>query len=247
MSPRTRIRMVRPTLLTQLAIGGTLATVAFSVAFLLSAYPTLPSLLPVHFGQVMIGQYKIGNGDGANGWQFKTYTRVFMPVLVQSALALIFGGVGTLLLWRAHGEDDRSAADVVAASTAAEAVALVAFIWVTFQAYAGIALVTMWHTGRPRLGGPYNLITAAGVILSVIVGWRAQKRLGQPEARAYVAEHWRFGQLYNNAEDPALFVPTRTGSRWTLNFGRPVAVILLGLVLTVGIVAPTIIMGILLR
>jgi len=246
-SPRTHIRMVRPTLLTQLAIGGTLATIAFSVAFLLSAYPTLPSLLPVHFGQVMIGPYKIGNGEGANGWQFKTYTRVFMPVLVQFALTLIFGCVGTLLLWRAHGEHDRAAADVVAASTAAEAVALVAFIWVAFQAYAGIALVTMWHTGLPRLGGPYNVITAAGVILSAIVGWLARKRLGQPQARAYVAEHWRFGQLYKNAGDPALFVPTRTGSRWTLNFGRPVAAILLGLVLTVGIVAPTIIMGILLR
>ena len=69
---------------------------------------------------------------------------------------------------------------------------------------------------------------------------------GSP-ARAFVAGHWRFGQLYKNAEDPALFVPTRTGSRWTLNFGRPVAVVLLGLILLVGIIAPTVIMGLLLR
>src|SRR5438105_74751 len=84
--------------------------------------------------------------------------------------------------------------------------------------------------GRARLGGPYTVITATGVLLSIIVGLRAQRRLGRPEARAFVAEHWRFGQLYSNAADPALFVPTRTGSRWTLNFGRPVAVVLLGLV-----------------
>ena len=84
-------------------------------------------------------------------------------------------------------------------------------------------------------------------MLSAIVAVRAQKRLGRPEARAFVAEHWRFGQLYSNASDPALFVPTRTGSRWTLNFGRPVAVVLFGLILAVGIVAPTIIMGLLLR
>ena len=247
MIPRASIRIVRPTLLTLLAIAGTLATVAFSAAFLAAAYRALPSLLPVHFGPLLIGQFRFGRGDGANGWQFKTYWRVFMPVIVQAALALIFGSVGTLLLWRAHDEDDRAAADVVAASTAAEAVALVAFIWVAFQAYAGIALVTMWQTGRPRLGGPYTIITAVGIVLSAAVGWRAQRRLGRPEARAFVAEHWRFGQLYRNAADPALFVPTRTGSRWTLNFGRPVAVVLLGIVLTVGIVAPTVIMGLLLR
>jgi uncharacterized membrane protein len=244
---RSPIRFVRPTLLTRLAIGGTLATIAFSVAFLAAAYPLLPSLLPVHFGPVSFGRVRFGSGQDANGWQYKTYARVFMPVLVQAALALIFGGVGTLLMWRSHSEDDKTTADVVAASTAAEAVALVAFIWVAFQAYAGVALAMMWHSGRARFGGPYTAITAAGVVLSIVVGWRAQKRLGRPAARAFVAEHWRFGQLYSNAADPALFVPTRTGSRWTLNFGRPVAVVLLGIVLTVGIVAPTFIMGLLLR
>jgi len=244
---RSPLRLVRPTLLTQLAIGGTLVIIAFSVTFLAAAYPSLPSLLPVHFGPVSFGRLRFGSGQSANGWQYKTYARVFMPALVQVALALIFGGVGTLLLWRSHSEDDKTAADVVAASTAAEAVALVAFIWVAFQAYAGVALVMMWHSGRAQLGGPYTAITAAGIVLSIIVGLRAEKRLGRPTAPAFVAEHWRFGQLYSNAADPALFVPTRTGSRWTLNFGRPVAVVLLGAILTVGIVAPTVIMGLLLR
>jgi uncharacterized membrane protein len=242
-----RARFVRPTVLTQLAVAATLATVAFSISFLAAQYRSLPYLLPVHFGQLALGQFHLGRDDGPNGWQYKTYARVFMPVLVQMALALIFGGVGVLLLARSHRETDKQAADVIAASVAAEAVALVAFIWVAFQAYAGVALVMMWHSGRARLGGPYTIITAAGVALSVAVAVRAQKRLGRPEARAFVAEHWRFGHLYNNAADPALFVPTRTGSRWTLNFGRPVAVLLLALVLTVGIVAPTVIMGLLLR
>jgi uncharacterized membrane protein len=65
--------------------------------------------------------------------------------------------------------------------------------------------------------------------------------------RPFVAEHWRFGQLYHNPADPALFVPTRSGRRWTLNFGRPVAAALMGLVLGVGIIAPTVILGLLLR
>jgi uncharacterized membrane protein len=242
-----RIRLVHPTVLTQLAVAATLATVAFSISFLAAQYRSLPLLLPVHFGPVAFGQFHFGRGDGANGWQYKTYARVFMPVLVQMALALIFGGVGLLLLARSHHETDKNAADVVAASVAAEAVALVAFIWVAFQAYAGVALVMMWHSGRARLGGPYTIITAVGVALSIVVAVRAQKRLGRPAARTFVADHWRFGHLYKNGDDPALFVPTRIGSRWTLNFGRPVAVLLLALVLTLGIVAPTVIMGLLLR
>ena len=79
------------------------------------------------------------------------------------------------------------------------------------------------------------------------VSIRAHARVGKPSPRPYVPEHWRFGQLYNNSDDPALFVPTRNGSRWTLNFGRPVAAALLGIILVVGVVGPTVIMVLALR
>src|SRR5437773_1683335 len=39
--------------------------------------------------------------------------------------------------------------------------------------------------------------------------------------------HWRFKPLYFNPDDPALFVPVRTGVGWTVNFGRPQAVLFL--------------------
>jgi len=44
-----------------------------------------------------------------------------------------------------------------------------------------------------------------------------------------------------------LFVPTRDGRRWTLNFGRPAAAILLGGILIVGVVAPTVMLALTLR
>ena len=72
---------------------------------------------------------------------------------------------------------------------------------------------------------------------------RAHGSSARPAPRPYVAAHWRFGQLYKNPDDPALFVPTRDGSRWTLNFGRPVAAALLGLILVIGIVGPTVILS----
>lgn len=35
--------------------------------------------------------------------------------------------------------------------------------------------------------------------------------------------YWSSGFLYNNPDDPALFVPKRFGLGWTLNFGHPQA------------------------
>ena len=271
LTDRLRFRMVMPTRLTWIAIAAILATISFTTAFLIARYPTLPLLLPVHFNRV----------NSANGWQFKTYARVLMPVLVQSALTLTLGAIGTLLLSRSHftgddvadasacgpgergwvplqsfGDPGRSSesgvqgparAEEIAASIAAEAVALFALIWVMFQSYAGLALVAMWERGRGGLGDWYTVATTAGIVASVIVAARAQKRLGRPAPRQFVAEHWRFGQLYRNPGDPALFVPTRDGSGWTINFGRPLAAALIVLIVAIGIVGPTVLFSLMLR
>jgi uncharacterized membrane protein len=84
MSPTSHIRMVPPTPLTWVAISVSMSTIAFSAAFALSYYPSLPDLLPVHF---------MRNGY-PNGWQYKTYARVLTPVFVQAALLGTFGAVG---------------------------------------------------------------------------------------------------------------------------------------------------------
>lgn len=234
---RARLRMVRPTVITWIAIVATLAVIAGTATFLMSVYPTLPDLLPVLFNR----------RSRPIGWQYKTYARVLMPSLVQMALAITLGSVGALLLSRRHESRDHRAPDIIAASTAVEAIALVCFVWVAFQAYAAATLVEMWQMSRAGVGGLYSWLTAAGVAMSIAIGINAQRRLARPAPREFVAEHWRFGHLYNNPGDPALFVPTRDGSRWTLNFGRPVAAALLGVALLVGVVAPTVILALLLR
>src|SRR5712691_11718168 len=96
MSEGMHKRLVPPTPLTWVAVVASVATVAFSTAFLLARYPRLPSLLPVHF---MMNGYP-------NGWQFKTYARVLLPAFIQLALGLTLGGVAALLLSRAHGSHD---------------------------------------------------------------------------------------------------------------------------------------------
>ncbi len=229
-------RLVSTTALTRagaLTIG---LVVLATTLFLLIEYPALPDLLPVHF-----------NRSGApNGWQYRTLPRVLIPVAVQAMLALTFGAVAALLLSRPHGEHEAEAPDVRAAATAAEAVVLLAAIWITFQGYAAFSLAQLWVSDRASLPY-YNLVELGCGLVSVAVAIRAHLRLGRPEPRPFVAAHWRWGQLYKNPEDPALFVPTRDGRRWTLNFGRPVAGALLGVVLALGVLAPTVLIALALR
>ena len=80
----TRLRLVRPSHLTKVAIAASFATITWSAAFLLTLYPRLPWLLPVHFKP---------NGF-PNGWQYKTYWRVLMPVFVQVSLTLVLLAIG---------------------------------------------------------------------------------------------------------------------------------------------------------
>lgn len=228
--------MIRPTPLTRAAGLALLLIVGVSAAWLIWRYPELPDILPVHFKR---------NGY-PNGWQYKTWTRAMMPVLVQVALVGTLGAVAALLLIRRDGRDEPDAPDVRAAAAAAEAIALIALIWVAFQGYAAFALAAMWSSGRSGLG-PYGYLELGGVLLTGVVAARAHAKLGRPAPRPFVAGHWWLGRLYRNAADPALFVPTRDGSRWTLNFGRPVAAGLMGVLLGLGILGPTVILALLLR
>jgi uncharacterized membrane protein len=229
--------MVAATPMTRAAVRVMVVATLASALFLAIRYADLPWLLPVHFKS---------NGL-PNGWQYKTLARVLMPVFVQIALGVSLGTIGALLLTRPAGTIDTDSADARAAAVAAEAVTVIAAIWVTFQGYAAFALVNMWTRERAGLGSAYLYFELLGLVLTGIVATRAHVRLGRPEPKPYVAEQWMFGQLYRNPADPALFVPTRDGSRWTLNFGRPVAATLLGIIIGIGVLAPTVILAIALR
>ena len=68
----------------------------------------------------------------------------------------------------------------------------------------------------------------------------------RPALRATSDAHWRLQGLYFNPGDPALFVPLRSGVGWTLNFGRPQAIVFLLVSLAFGIGAPIFIIRLLL-
>jgi uncharacterized membrane protein len=222
-------RFLHESALTRAAIAASVLAMLGTATFLVIRYPSLPSLLPVHFAW-----------DGRpNGWQYRTVPRVLLPVFVQLAIFLTCGAIASLLLFRRDAATADSRPDAHAAVTASEAVMLIAGVWVAFQAYAAYALVTLWAHGGATLGRGYSLAEVTGLLLTGVVAVHAQRRLTRPEPLPYEPAHWRFGQLYCNADHPALFVPTRNGRRWTLNFGRRSAVVLMGAILGLGILAPT--------
>jgi len=228
---------IAPSALSRQAVRAMVLILLGTMMFLLVRYPGLPDILPVHFDRV-------GTPDG---WQYRTVGRVMLPAFVQVVLSLSLGCIAALLLSRSTRDHTPDAPDVLAASAAAETVLLIALIWVSFQAYAAFALVGIWTSGREGLGPVYVGLELVGLLLTVIVANRGHRRVGRPVPRPFVAEHWRIRQFYKNADDPALFVPTRDGSRWTLNFGRPMAAALLGVVLAVGVLGPTLILILALR
>lgn len=238
----TSRRWARPTRITWWAIAVAVVTTAGTAAYLARVYPSLPHGLPVRYehGLPVI-------------FQVKTPLMVALPAIVQSGLLTVFGAVMMLLLWRAQpdstsGLPRRSSDEFARAKVgdgarmrlAAEGIALLAAVWIAVQALGAVRLVVMWRLDVTSYGEAYWLAIATAIVASVVIGARTTKRVGnrRQAARPVDPSMWRLTSLYFNPGDPALFVPTRMGAGWTLNFGRPMAIILLVGTLIVGIGGP---------
>ncbi len=77
------------------------------------------------------------------------------------------------------------------------------------------------------LWGPTPVLALAGVMV-VVLGVQIARA---PRMAPASAEDWRGGLFYVNAADPRLLVPKRSGIGWTFNFARPVAWLVLALLL----------------
>lgn len=227
--------VTRPTVATAVGAGVTVASVAATAGFLVGRYPLLRQFLPVHF-----------TGEGLpSRWHAKTYALVLVPVWVQIVLTVVFGAIAVILLWRAVPPDDphearRAAEDSERMLITAEAVVLLSAIWVTFQALGAMELARLWERGWGGYRRIYGQSLIVAIVASVGVGVRAVASLGRPTqpAEPEPSPHWRFKHLYFNPGDPALFAAARHGLGWTLNFGRPGAILLMAIVLAIGVGAP---------
>jgi uncharacterized membrane protein len=80
---------------------------------------------------------------------------------------------------------------------------------------AAIYLSARYGQGGSRLG---DLSTET---LGLTDAYASRKDLAAPIGDRTPDECWKFGQLYFNPDDPAIWVEKRAGVGYTLNFGRP--------------------------
>jgi uncharacterized membrane protein len=238
------MRMIyRPTVLTLLGVGATIAAISGTTGYILGRAPSIPPLLPVHFDDEAI----------ADKFVRASYAVILVPVWIQLALAIVFGAIAVLLLYRTQKtrsavENERNRQERERMLMTAEAISLLAAIWVAFQGLLAIRLIMMWQFMCCGLGTIYYQTLVVSIVLSAIVGVRAAVYLQYPKPIPRQTEdaHWRFPGMYINRQDPALFVPRRNGPGWTVNFGRPQAIVFLGLAVLVSIGAPIFIFRVLL-
>ena len=233
----------RPTPATLLGVGTTIAAISGTTGYILGRAPSIPSLLPVHFDDEAI----------ADRFVRASYAIILVPVWIQLALAIVFGAIAGVLLYRTHRtrsavENDLQRQERERMLVTAEAISLLAAIWVTFQGLLAIRLIMMWQFMCCGLGSIYYQSLVVCIVLSAVIGVRAAVYLQYPKpvVRQTDDVHWRFRGVYFNRQDPALFVPRRNGPGWTVNFARPQALVVIGLVLLVSIATPIFIFRVLL-
>ena len=234
-------RIYRPTLLTLLGVATVVAAVAGTTGYIIGRAPALPAVLPVHFDDEGI----------ADRFVRASYPIALVPVWIQMTLAAAFGSIAGVLLYRTQTrrtavEDRVTREERERMLMAAEAISLLAAIWVAFQGLLAVRLIIMWQNMCCGLGEIYYQALVVCVVLSVVVGIRAAVHLQYPKpvVRETEAAHWKFRGIYFNPSDPAVFVPLRTG--WTINFGRPQALVFMGVFLFISIFAPLVILRVLL-
>jgi uncharacterized membrane protein len=205
---------------------------AATAGYLAFIYPSLPRGLPV---QYVMGRPFI--------FEVKSPRVVMLPVLIQVGLLIIFGSVMLLLLWRAKpasGVPRREQSPVARMDVAAEGIALLAAIWIAIQVLGAVRLIVLWRGAWGGFGRMYSLAVIAGIAVSIVVMVRTQRLVGHQTSTSAVDNPavWRLRHLYFDPGDPALFVQTRSGAGWTLNFGRPLAIVLLAVTLLIGVGGP---------
>ena len=108
----------------------------------------------------------------------------------------------------------------------------------------------LWITGLMPQGlvlwlpiAAVGLIVIAAVVLSVKTGQSGSRiRIGRTKDGKKINrdddKYWKNGMFYVNKEDPALFVEKRFGVGFTLNFGRPAAILIfVGVLAVIAVIA----------
>jgi len=179
-----------------------IATATFS--YLHDAYARIPLVVPIEFAD--------GN---PTLFAYKSAALVYLPFGLQLALGVIFAAVVALLMHRALAPvTDSEAPAAAAAQHTAEGVALLALVWISFQAVNAWRLASLW---RRTFDGNIEVNTLAlitALTATVVVVVRVVLKV---QAAAPAQAEWAAPVVHSS---------------------RPVASVGLAVLLAVGVAAP---------
>lgn len=192
---------------------------------------------------------QVGYDGEVSRWVEKTPLIMWVPILIQAFLALVF----TFSHWMIT----RSKRGINAATPATSTLAygMFAHAQSIFLLVSGLLVEILMIMMPLSFIGLVSLMQAAAIIMVaaivIVIGAIALAVVyGQGGTRLFARmqgsdampadndQYWKLGIFYFNPEDSSLFLLQRFGVGWTLNWARPTAwiIVLGGLVVTVGFI-----------
>ncbi|HEX6818099.1 MAG TPA: DUF5808 domain-containing protein [Ktedonobacterales bacterium] len=203
-----------------------IAIIAATAVYLALTYPSVPARFPSHFDV---------NGT-PNGYSTKSVASYFTLIWTQLSLEVILTLLAVLV--------------VGARSLPGEAETRFRRIWVRFLyvlkvgvlVLLGVIAVAIGNAAVTGTGPSVALIVLPIVLLLLVLGGSLilSLRTGQGGARLSPTapatdrmsdRFWFLGSIYVNRSDPSVFVERRFGVGWTMNFGNPLAWLVMAVIL----------------
>lgn len=172
-------------------------------------WDSIPNRWPIHWGF---------NGR-PDGWSNRTIIGAFLPF---GAGALVCGFLEAIaLIIRATSRAGNSLSPEAARKIAGLTTDFVRFVEIAISlvfVYVGVALPLSPPENPFRLGWFVLVVIAGAIVVGMVRLWkgvRALKEAGHTGLEGYN------GIIYNNPNDPRLWVPKISGLGYTLNFAHP--------------------------
>lgn len=223
-----------------LTILPSIAIIAITVYIGITLYPTLPALIPTHFG---------ANGQ-ANHYSTKSVGTVFLLVFIQIAVTTMMAIIGYFIV-RTRQETDISRPR----TSSEQQVRFKEYTRDALYLFNSMIMLTMLFSSLEMwqvLSRSYALlITLVPVLAGTVVLVIVMMSFGQMGSRLPVHNEpgettgkanrnddrdWKGGAIYYNRNDPSILVGKRFGVGWTFNFSHIVTWIILALLVALPII-----------
>jgi uncharacterized membrane protein len=165
----------------------------------------IPASFPTHWG--LDGQ--------PNGWTTRSVEGVYWPLALAAGLVLMMAVMGWVLARYSAGS-----------STPLKRMTLNllrAVCWMLALLFSGTALLPlMHHPERTMLWMVAAMMATVLAMVAYAIATVVRDHNFAQLQNTTAESAWKWGIIYYNPQDAALFVPKRLGFGFTVNFGRPV-------------------------